>query len=369
MSNKSGGVPIVKQWGVNTNMNIQHGTYNKSENMSGCLISGTEYLGEISVSSTLANSPTDIGEVLFNLPMTPAMMPSTRIKQLMELFQVYAPKLLAVHFIPVVPATQNGSVVAGITFDPDYSMAEIPPGDQGLRVWMSMQGFEMVNVYQPFSVIWTPTVQDGYWSRLDDADSRLTIPGNLVVASASKYSPFDGIAVDLPLFNVMLSYEIEFERRGLQIPTPINTAGNAQFNAALFSDLFYQPFASFIGQEVCIESNTIPLLNYANPGYLLLCIVKGSTTIPGSYGWTNNGPGGPIGLMTFQSVGGTTLEMIAGTAFYLFWATEGVNRWWGLASSLTSALEKSSDVYWGAPGYIGTDTIDATFDFYPIPLS
>jgi hypothetical protein len=366
-SKASKGVPIVRQWNKITDMNISHGSFEHTENMSGCAISGTEFLGEIRVISTIGTNPTSLGAVLYNLPLSPAFMPSTRIRQLMELFQIYAPALLAVHFIPVLQATQNGSVIAGVTFDPNFSMAEIPPGDQGARVWMSMEGFEMVNVYQPFSVIWCPTIQDGYWSRIDDTDARLTVPGNLVVSSASQYSPFDGIATDLPLFNIVLSYEIEFERRGLQIPRPITTLGEAQYNGTPVSDMFYiPPGGTYPGLEVCVDRNTAPLTNYAIPDYILLCTVQASTVTVGSTGWEAGG----FGLLEFLTHGGDTFTMTQGTAFYMVFKSNGETgaACWMICSSLSSALERDADIYWGNTGLLPINILDATFDFQPVVL-
>lgn len=362
------GVPIVRQWSREGELNIEHGTYESNENHTGTLISGTEFLGTIDVISTAPGvaNPTQTGEVLYNLPLSPALMPSTRIKQLQQLFQVYAPKLFAVHFMPIVPATQNGSVIAGITFDPDFSMAVIPPGERGMRVWLSMEGFEMVNVYQPFSVIWCPTIQDGYWSRIVDSDARLTVPGNLVVASASTFSPFDGNEVQLPLFNIMLSYEIEFERRGLQIPQSVQADFQVEISAGVMSDFFFlNGGVSAIGLPVCGNINYIGLSNFTdNSDYIFLCITKASTVTPGITGWTS-----ATGLIDFQTTDQGLMNMDSGRAFYMFLDTGATSACWGFASSLTSALERKTDIFWGEDGLLNTDVLDLTFVIQPIDVS
>lgn len=365
----SSGVPIVRQWSENGEMDIEHGSFESHENHTGTRVSGTEFLGTIDViaASPTAVNHTQTGEVLFNLPLSPALMPSTRIKQLSELFQVYAPQLYAIHFIPVVPATQNGSVIAGITFDPDYSMAVIPPGDRGMRVWLSMEGFEMVNVYQPFTVIWCPTVQDGYWTRVVDSDARLTVPGNLVVTSASTFSPFDGIETQLPLFNVMLSYEIDFERRGLQIPESIgeNTEIDVYAPNTLSSFFFLPTGLTELGKVVCGNILFGGLSNYDdNPETIFLCISKASTHDPGVDSWSS--ATGPISFLASDT---GQFIMSAGRAFYMFLDSGATELCWGFASNLTAAMEKRSNIYWGESGLANADLIDLVFTFRPININ
>lgn len=284
------GSPLVKSWGTEGHLSIGDTGFEKHETTDSMSIKGTEFVGTITVDTSLAKNPTQLGENLFCLPFSPSFLDSTRLAKLTELFQVYEYEYMVFYLIPVIPATQSGAVIVGTTFDPDYSLSDIPAGDRYVRVLLSMRGFMMAQVFEHVSVSWQPTVQDGLWSRSEGTDARFSIPGTLLVASASTYSSFDGQSTSQPLYNIMCLYKLRFERRGLEVPQTIPTATQVQFNSvqgAVVSDMFFLPAAVTVeNQKVCLKT-TIGISNLLDPAFICVCTVRASTETVGYTGWSH----------------------------------------------------------------------------------
>lgn len=338
-------VPIVRQWQKGSDLQLRTGfqevtTHDRTK------IIGSEYISSITVNTTLADNARKAGqgEILFRQPMNPIMIPGTRLKQLAEMFQTYDVKHMAFHLCPIVPATQNGSIMMGVTFDPDIDMTSMTPGESSLRVFMSMENFELINVYQPASSIWNHNIMNGLWVRAEDDDARLSVPGHFVVLTASSYTPFDGVAKQMPLYNVFMTYDVEFHNRGLIPNQSIPASGEVHIDGTL-DNIFAPTTGTAVddGDPVCILESVQTLAPFKdNYMYILECVVLGSSTQANS-SWSVNG----VGPLFFQTDGPNgTFEMAKGAAFYLFFDNSTGDPCFSIATTLSSAFRRETDFYW-----------------------
>lgn len=78
-----------------------------------CEVSGTEYMGPLSVTNTQA-----VGDVILSFPVNPCRNLS-RLSSIASTYEKFKFKKLVLHYVPIVPATQAGSLILAYEMDPD----------------------------------------------------------------------------------------------------------------------------------------------------------------------------------------------------------------------------------------------------------
>lgn len=198
-------------------------TFTKSFNRDGeegLLMEGTEYITELSVQSTGTGGSiaTEQGDVIYVLPLAPRFFPGTRYKRMSTLFQKYRIKRVVFECVPTVPSTQNGALIGFITHDPVENFTIIMDPDVKLRNFMAHHGCHMWNVFNYGNMAYSNDNTIDWYFTGPSEEPRLEAQGQLFIAAASSYVPFDGSATSesINLCQVIMHYEVEFLVRKLE---------------------------------------------------------------------------------------------------------------------------------------------------------
>ncbi len=174
---------------------------------------GTEALGPIYVHPTsTANIAsgrfTDVGDVLYHIPIGKDFLSNTRMRLLMENYEKWKPIHIVVEFQPLGDATLSGGVVAVPVCDPAINLAL--GADSNFTVSRAMDFEESINfnVYNQARVKFPPLSEDVEPDYITGGhDSRLEIPYTLWVIAQTSFPP----SVDedtRSVFWVSIHYEI-----------------------------------------------------------------------------------------------------------------------------------------------------------------
>jgi hypothetical protein len=178
---------------------------------------GTEYLTTVEVSTTqVLDEATNPGDCLFSTPIHPRFFSGTRLLTLTRLYQKYRYIQLLVEYVPIVPSTQDGSLIAYFTYDPNENIFLQDDEDTRLREAMSHLGAQMFNVYTyGRTSIHNDDSSEFYFVHIG-GDSRLENQGTFNIAAGSTFSPpLSTEATSITLGNLILHYEVELKERGL----------------------------------------------------------------------------------------------------------------------------------------------------------
>lgn len=179
---------------------------------------GSEYLTSISVRTTAASPVgTSPGDVLYTVPLNPHFLSGTRLLQLAKLYTKYKWRHFTVEYIPVVPSTQNGSVIMYFSYDPEeHNFLNIDQDDR-LRRALAHLGAVDFNVfsYARATLLDDKQIQDYYLNL--QGDVRFENQGTLYVVAGSSYSPsmLAPTEIDLELGQLLIHYDLELEERAL----------------------------------------------------------------------------------------------------------------------------------------------------------
>jgi hypothetical protein len=183
----------------------------------GLTMVGSEYITDLSVLTTQETGPETLpGDTIFSLPLAPRFYPGTRFKRMSTLFQKYRFNKVVFECIPIVPATQNGALIGFITHDPVENYSIVPDGDVRLRNFMAHHGAHMWNVFNYGNMVYTNDDTIQWYFTGPAEDGRLESQGNLMVAAASTFTPFDGSSETITLCQLIMHYEVEYLVRKLE---------------------------------------------------------------------------------------------------------------------------------------------------------
>lgn len=352
--------PIVKEWDEESKLEIKS-QYHEEISHSGAHIIGTEFLDSVNVFTTTSTTipPTNIGEVLDEILVSPLAIDGTRLHLMGQLYQRYRINHFTIHYVPVVPAVQNGSVTMFTSYDPDLQLTGIAPGIQLNRVVMSMETAVMFNVFNNVSITWRANIGTEYWTRIADGNARLSIPALFYILSSSSYTPYVGDAPELTLANLWMSYDIEFFNMGLldSVATPsriYQTPTSGDFNQVF---LFSNGDSNINQLQVYLGDAWLSVLSpYNTPGMILSCVMLDE--------WTGTVSSVPF-VIEFLTPGGKRIVSKPGIPFYLYY--EGGA--WGVHSSISGAVNGDRDVTWVSnQSFDNTGTATISFSYRPINL-
>lgn len=179
---------------------------------------GSEYLTSISVRTTAASPVgTAPGDVLYVIPLNPHFLSGTRLLQLARLYTKYKWRHFTVEYIPVVPSTQNGSVIMYFSYDPEeHNFLNIDQDDR-LRRALAHLGAVDFNVFSYGKATLVDDKQIGDYYLNLQGDVRFENQGTLYVVAGSSYSPsmLAPTEIDLELGQLIIHYDLELEERAL----------------------------------------------------------------------------------------------------------------------------------------------------------
>ena len=131
-----GDVPVLH--GSAAQMTMKPVITERTENH--CAMSGSEYLGTLQLSASMTN----LGQVVYELPINPRMFPGTKLSVEFSTWEMYAFRKLVIEYIPIQGSSTVGSFVGYFTADP----SEIVPA--GIAAVRSATEHTASCMFQPF---------------------------------------------------------------------------------------------------------------------------------------------------------------------------------------------------------------------------
>jgi hypothetical protein len=181
-------------------------------------ITGSEFITTVSVKTTDFTTPTQPGDVIYNLPISPTFMPGTRLSQLAKLYQKYRYTNLVFEYVPIVPSIQDGAILMYIVEDPNENPSLITDPDTRLRNDMAHKGAHMFNVYTYGRTFLTKGNDSYNWYFIyNDDEPRLNNQGQFFIVASSLFTNEN---TSLTLGQIIMHYDIEFTARTMNDNMP-----------------------------------------------------------------------------------------------------------------------------------------------------
>lgn len=177
---------------------------------SGVRLKGSDYVAPITTGAGIA-AP---GSVLLDVLVSPGEFDSTRVQQIAALFERYRVRSWTFWYIPAVPSTIAGQILAY----PDYDVAD-SLGTLPLNEAMAHMGSQLFNVYTETPIQFDRV--DPYTDLFTDAegaDPRLTYVGRL------RYLTAVALQASTTFGTIYMEYDIDFYLPQLQTGTLSVTA-------------------------------------------------------------------------------------------------------------------------------------------------
>lgn len=199
-------------------------------------LTGSEFITTISVHSSVHGTPTEPGDIIYNLPISPSFLPGTRIAQLARLYQKYKYMNLTFEYVPIVPSIQDGALLMYVVEDPNENPTLQVDPDVRLRIDMAHKGAHMFNVYTYGRCFLTHDTDAYDWYYIYNTDEpRLNNQGQLFISAASTYT---NEAEEITLGQIIMHYDIEFEARTMNNAEPGPTFVEIEFTGEEFQLIF-----------------------------------------------------------------------------------------------------------------------------------
>jgi len=221
----------------------------------GIRLRGREYLSNITVSTTA----TARGQCLYALPISPDIIPNTRLQIMSNMWTRYIFRKFRVTYAGTAPTTQPGSLMMYCDYDPSQNPFTVV-GDVPLRYAYTHDATD-VSVWEKATVEVTDAVYNEMLYVDPALDTRWSIQGTFWLLSSG------ALAAGLECGKLILDYEIDFavpDLRGpiasatnltaLTVNIPVITAGNPLiFNATAPNGVYF----------VRIDGNPTTTVTYA----------------------------------------------------------------------------------------------------------
>jgi hypothetical protein len=314
------------------------------------LVRGSEFLTSVGVFTGTLNK-TNTGDCIYSTPINPVFFSGTRLLNLARVYQKYKFRRLVIEYVPIVPSTQNGSVVSFFTYDPNENIFTLTDSDTRLREAMSHLGASMTNVY---SYARTSIVQDdqvdSYYCRVD-GDSRLEQQGVFYIMAGSSFEGED-VETELPLANLIFHYEVELIERGIDEDSSTTLEGHMNGASGTLSAIFVGGVGDTLpaqftksGMEAILASAGITV---SLRPYHLIQMIPVETVMDTTTATTFN-----VFAEEMPSTGGTLLS--AGSVWYIKMSDSDVDRQ-DIFTNIGDALLGHVNVFWNG-SKTSTDTV------------
>jgi hypothetical protein len=314
------------------------------------LVRGSEFLTSVGVFTGTLNK-TNTGDCIYSTPINPVFFSGTRLLNLARVYQKYKFRRLVIEYVPIVPSTQNGSVVSFFTYDPNENIFTLTDSDTRLREAMSHLGASMTNVY---SYARTSIVQDdqvdSYYCRVD-GDSRLEQQGVFYIMAGSSFEGED-VETELPLANLIFHYEVELIERGIDEDSSTTLEGHMNGASGTLSAIFVGGVGDTLpaqftksGMEAILASGGITV---SLRPYHLIQMIPVETVMDTTTATTFN-----VFAEEMPSTGGTLLS--AGSVWYIKMSDSDVDRQ-DIFTNIGDALLGHVNVFWNG-SKTSTDTV------------
>jgi hypothetical protein len=199
-------------------------------------LTGTDYLTSVSVPTN-----TKMGDVLVDQLITPVAMTATRMSQFASLFDKYVFTDIRFQYKPIVPVTQEGSMIGFCDYDPSDDMVD---GIQSnVRRAATHLGSSFTQYYQKDSWGLKEIKKDSlFFCDPSHSDERLTTQGRFILVAASDVNTGGSAALEMGL--LVIKYKLHFYITQLDDST--NAAGQVYKASGATSMTFDKPFGTAI---------------------------------------------------------------------------------------------------------------------------
>lgn len=166
-------------------------------------MSGSDIIGNVSVKNN-----TSVGRVLFTVPISPAALVDTRLKQISRLYSRWRPLSLSLNVIGSGSSTTFGSLAVG--WLPDSSNQIIGTDSSNVQRVMACRPSRMVRMNQTTTLRIPPETNRKWYVVQGPPDD--SHHGSIVVACAAQTGGYTGLTT----FSLQLTWRAEFEGAELE---------------------------------------------------------------------------------------------------------------------------------------------------------
>jgi hypothetical protein len=355
MNKLKSGSPVNNNYTFNTPMPRMETEVTALSGIDKIRMRGTEYLTSISVSTTaLEPVGTTPGDVLYTLPLNPHFLSGTRLIELTRLYTKYKWRHFTIEYIPVVPSTQNGSVILYFSYDPEENNFLLLDQDDRLRRSLAHTGAIDFNVFSyARCTLVDDKMIDNYFVNLE-GDVRLENQGTLYVVAGSSYSPSMLAPTEevLELGQILIHYELELEERSL-----VQDLSNVISSSAALSTTLAAMFVNYDVAEAplyILDTFWTSLIGQLEPWQLII-VIPTITLVSAASAFSvenDNTPDGGVSLF------------IKGSVWYLRSSSEDFTQL-RIFDSLEGAMTETS-FFHTTPGSVhaGTDAVQVAFRYW-----
>lgn len=232
------------------------------------IMSGTDYLGNISVASAPAEAS---DKILAVLPISPSEYAGTRVTQMASLWERYRFHKFTVRYIPSVPNTLGCQLICYLDTDPLDDATTITDADQLVRQATAQAGAKQWNFNQTKEIPLAMRADDQlYYTGVDRQNERFTRQGTLYVIQVTEPVSFSGTALteDITAGSLYVDWRCEF-----QIPQIEPEAQGSLPTFALTKEIIFSDDASLLYQD---GTSTVGTFDLAKPYFQILGVETGA---------------------------------------------------------------------------------------------
>jgi hypothetical protein len=202
-------------------------------------VRGTEYLTTLSVKTTVTGNPlfTQSGDVVYHVPLNPHFFQGLRFVEMVPLYTKHEYRSLVMEYVPIVPSTQNGTLVFFFSHDINENFTLSMSSDERLRRALAHSQAIDANVYNHVRAIFVDDKQiDGYYNNME-GEPRFENQGAFYAVAGTSFSPsmLAPESVDLDLGHILVHYDLILEEPNMQNELGSVQSGSLSIDGALFS--------------------------------------------------------------------------------------------------------------------------------------
>lgn len=180
-------------------------------------VSGTEYMGRVSLPSGAIPMEGPAGSVLFELPLNPMIWDGARLKAMAGLYEQFRIVAMEIEFVSAMPTTTPGMLVGYAVSDIDDN-ASVYYGDAALRAAYARPGSLGFPVWKSCAFTVQNTLLEWYYTNSSGYDPMGSQPGMFYLVAGSDYLAPAGANATLQFGAIRVHYEVEFKVPSIEDP-------------------------------------------------------------------------------------------------------------------------------------------------------
>lgn len=265
-----------------------------------CLIlAGTESFTPVSVRTEASLDSTQVGQIIYTLPINPTLLISTRLSQIATNYEKWYPRKLMLEFVPQGSALDPGALISIPVLDPADSFTGVS-GNDAIRRALAYETSVAFNIYDHATIVLPEAELEEPYFVIPGSEARQEISHIWYLMAQSTFPPRT-TETDRVLGWFKLHYVVEFyEPRIPEIINPMVYSYSTTTSGIAIATMFG---ADLTAGAIMIGNSDLLFPN--NPiNVFSVELFTNWTTLPGSL---------PITV----SDGERTFSLLAGTILYM----------------------------------------------------